>query len=769
MKRKRHRRNGIALMLAAVLLVQPMAVSAEEILRGTGDVETWKANAPEELQYAETLETPESPAGQPETEMPDSGQEVQEALDRAEAYLKANVTTPQVDTVNGEWSVLAMARGGALPESTKSSYLSTLYQTLEEKKGILHTSKYTEYSRVILALASMGTAPYDVAGYNLMYPLSDLKRVQYQGVNGLIFALIAADSGKYEFPELVKEELAQGKEQTSREKLLRGIIGAQLADGGWDLTGESADADLTAMALQALAPYYYVREDVKSAVDAGIAALSRLQNENGGFGSKDKENAESCAQAVIALSVLNLDFLGDERFVKNGHTALERLLMFQNADGSFSHEIGAAADAMATDKGTLALAAYCRAAKGMTSIYDMTDVSGGDTEQESEENILKFKEKLEAVPAQVTMAEKEHVYRLLAELDQMKPFGEKTAFRAGLREKADDIAEQEHIVRQLDEDIWNTILPIHITLQDKEKVRLLMQRYEALPEANKAYVSNRQDLFDAQAAIQKMEQENDRILDVLLAGKGGSPAESLNLPGIQQSSGKTGSVKEKTVLDAVVKDGVVEKEQFENIKGKDKTLRIEGVLDEKEKYTLMIYGRDVKNPMDMHVNLHTGSDKEEDIRQLAENPYMLHFEQEGDFPGEMLVDIPIERADGEYLLFYYHPTERKAEYIQKVKVENRRTKFIVSKGGDYFIDKRAKVKPLSEVERAEQEKREADIDAETGQGVEEELLAGTKQSDGIYAAAGLTAGILLLTGVLVSVSRRRKRKDKSNDEKSESK
>ena len=49
----------------------------------------------------------------------------------------------------------------------------------------------------------------------------------------------------------------QGKLVTvwlTREKLIQVILDAQLTDGGWDLSADKADPDMTAMAIQALAP-----------------------------------------------------------------------------------------------------------------------------------------------------------------------------------------------------------------------------------------------------------------------------------------------------------------------------------------------------------------------------------------------------------------------------------------------------------------------------------------------------------------------------------
>ncbi len=177
----------------------------------------------------------------------------------------------------------------------------------------------------------------------------------------------------------------QGKLVTvwlTREKLIQVILDAQLNDGGWTLSGNDADPDMTAMAIQALAPYYKTNETVKAAVDKALEALSTLQRNDGGFGSWGTINSESCAQVIVALTALGIDPTADSRFVKNGHTVLDALAGFYVTGGGFRHTAGGERNGMATEQGYYALAAYYRFANAQTRLYDMTDVAiqtGGST------------------------------------------------------------------------------------------------------------------------------------------------------------------------------------------------------------------------------------------------------------------------------------------------------------------------------------------------------------------------------------------------------
>ncbi len=187
------------------------------------------------------------------------------------------------------------------------------------------------------------------------------------GVNGVIFALLALDSGGYEIPEAPEAET-----QATRELYVGELLRREIPDGGWALTGGTPDADMTAMALQALAKYRD-RQDVEDAVQRGLAALSALQEPNGAYLSWDEENSESVCQVIVALTELGIS-LDDERFVKNGQTLPQVLERFACEDGSYRHSLNGNSDEMATEQAFYALAAIHRAETGKTTLYDMTDV-----------------------------------------------------------------------------------------------------------------------------------------------------------------------------------------------------------------------------------------------------------------------------------------------------------------------------------------------------------------------------------------------------------
>lgn len=304
-------------------------------------------------------------------------------LDKSLAYILKTVDNPQLGTSGGEWSVLSLARANyTVPGDYYSKYYDNVAQVVKEKSGVLHAKKYTEYSRVILGLTSIGKGVTDVGGYNLLEKLADYDKVIWQGINGPIFALIALDSKNYEIP--IVEGIST---QTTREKLIENILSKEINKGtenagGWALGGSAADPDITAMAIQSLTPYYNTNSDVKAAVDRGINILSKLQLTSGGYKSWGSENSESTSQVIVALSELGIDPSKDTRFVKNGNSLIDALLTFGVADGGFKHiSSETEPNGMATDQGTYALVAYDRFVNGKNSLYNMTDAQGTDTEK----------------------------------------------------------------------------------------------------------------------------------------------------------------------------------------------------------------------------------------------------------------------------------------------------------------------------------------------------------------------------------------------------
>ena len=271
-----------------------------------------------------------------------------------------------------DWTALAMARAGIADDY--AGYLARLQAYVERQyaeNGGLHAVKATEYHRIALTVAALGGDPAAfgtkpdgtaidlVAEGTYNWQGDDLGG---QGLNGWIFALLTVDAVGAEVP---------ADARYSRQDMLDAIVSAQLPEGGFSLGGGEMDVDITAMALQALAPY---REQYQEVIDAALSALSAAQAANGGFESWGAQNSESCAQVLLALTALDIDPVEDGRFQKSQRNVVVALMDFRLADGSFAHQLGGQADAMACEQAMQALTAMELRQQGEGRFFDLTDV-----------------------------------------------------------------------------------------------------------------------------------------------------------------------------------------------------------------------------------------------------------------------------------------------------------------------------------------------------------------------------------------------------------
>lgn len=275
----------------------------------------------------------------------------------------------ELNAFGSEWYILGLARSG---RKVSDDYYKAIEKYVSEnidENGRLDEKRATDNAKLVLVLSALDKDVTDVGGHDLLNALSDMDYVTQQGLSGAIYALLAFDCRGYDIPAADKNV-----EQTSREELVKYILDKQLKDGGWAYSGDKAEPDMTAMALQALAAYYKTDAKVKEAADKAVTCLSKLQNTTGGYDSYGSVNSESAAQVITALTALGIDPDNDARFVKNGASVLDSLCGFYVDGGGFRHVSDGKLDPTATAQGYYALAAYYRFAGSQTALYDMTDL-----------------------------------------------------------------------------------------------------------------------------------------------------------------------------------------------------------------------------------------------------------------------------------------------------------------------------------------------------------------------------------------------------------
>ena len=295
------------------------------------------------------------------------------AMHRSLDWLKTNITPhPVVGSVGGEWAVLALVRAEKIDISDPwiSGWLDNLSNTLADVAALsavhdIHhpptvgtfpseLRRWTDFQRVTIALDTLGLDAANFHGHDLTeifstYVPADDRHALNRGVNADIYALIALDAGRHD---------------SDRDDFIQSLIDAQRSDGTWSLSRSAAtsafDLDVTAMAIQALAPYYDSSDAAKTAVDLALRWLL----------AQNPSDAEGTAQIIVALTALGADFADEAAYYTN-----YLLQWLDPASGAFRRPTPTSPiNMMATEQAAYALVAYWRFVNEMTHLYDMSDV-----------------------------------------------------------------------------------------------------------------------------------------------------------------------------------------------------------------------------------------------------------------------------------------------------------------------------------------------------------------------------------------------------------
>lgn len=272
---------------------------------------------------------------------------------------------PENVGISTEWYVLALSQWG---KYNFSPYEKALNEYLETKK----VSSASTRLKFAFVLASMGSESE--------YIEETLENsMGKQGIMSIVYGLHLLNNGYTHSSYTVESAVDE-------------LLNMQLSEGGWDLRKQSIDVDVTAMVIQALAPYYSL-EKVKIAVDKAILCVSKKMLDDCDFSSYGVSNPESGCQIIVALSSLGIDFISDQRFLKNGKNLLDGIIKYKMPNGSFSHSSDMKTNENATVQVFYSLVAYEKMKNGKGSIYILSkkendnDLSNSNNSSQSSELI----------------------------------------------------------------------------------------------------------------------------------------------------------------------------------------------------------------------------------------------------------------------------------------------------------------------------------------------------------------------------------------------
>ena len=271
-----------------------------------------------------------------------------------------------------DWVALGMAVSGE--KEAYGEYLERFEEYVEEsyrQKDCLDLVKATLYHTSILTILALGGNPLefgrDAKGKSINLVADGTYHFKgdslgAQGISGYIYALIALDANAYEIPKGAAY---------SREEILEAILEKQSENGSFSFSGTGDDIDITAMALQALAPYKE-QEKVKVSIEKALNWLVNEMTPYGTFCCGSVETCESTAQVILAVCALDLEM--GERFQKDGITPWEGLQEFRQADGTYVHTLEEKeGDLIATEQALLALEAVQVRETQNKWIFDFTE------------------------------------------------------------------------------------------------------------------------------------------------------------------------------------------------------------------------------------------------------------------------------------------------------------------------------------------------------------------------------------------------------------
>lgn len=304
-----------------------------------------------------------------------------DAMDATLDWVFAAEPSPQVGGVLGEWAVLAMARAGRVDmhHPWVQCWLYNLAGVLAEIDRILEANpdadisnppavstfpgalrRWTDFQRVVITLAALGLNPTDVNGHDLTATFSGFvpteeRHALNRTVLADIFSVIALDAVRTD---------------GDSELFLQNILDLQRDDGTWSLNptapSSALDVDITAMALQALAPYF--RDGDEAVVDAATRAKQWLV-------SQAIDTPESTAQIIIAFAALGID---------HGYYVDTMLEWFDPQSGGIRRpNADSPVNPLATAQAAYALVARWRFANDKTALFDI----GGDFDEFAPVNI----------------------------------------------------------------------------------------------------------------------------------------------------------------------------------------------------------------------------------------------------------------------------------------------------------------------------------------------------------------------------------------------
>lgn len=259
------------------------------------------------------------------------------------------------------WAAFSLYKSNA---KINEGFLDKLNESI--KSGVDEMTP-SQLESAIVGVSALGYSPYNFNGKNLVKTLFNKDINEFLN-NDCIFALLT-----YKSVNLSEEY------KINKSDLVNKILAAY--NKGWSWSGTGVDPDITAAAINALAPYYKGEKlqgvdnaKVKSIVDEAVSILSKAQLEDGNINGTYGVSSETNAFTIMALTSIGVD-PSEGVFAKSKGDLVSAFLSYKGDNGAFNHNNELKNNAYATEQALRALIALKNFKAGETYDYYTSNIN----------------------------------------------------------------------------------------------------------------------------------------------------------------------------------------------------------------------------------------------------------------------------------------------------------------------------------------------------------------------------------------------------------
>ncbi len=547
-----------------------------------------------------------------------------------------------------------------------------------------------------------------------------LSALKGQGTKALAYALLTLDANG----------IADGAITSSDSSISRASLRGALCNAAAALTEKStltdADVQSAALIITAMAPYYQNDNDAQVGITSLLSQLALNQNSDGSF----RNSCAATAWVLTALSSLKIDPAANDFL---SYDVYAGLLTFQNGDGGFGSMQSSSSSSPTTSVARIALVAYqvyqngglffdfssvthhdpakVSPSGGSSSSKKSNGSSSGSSSKRSNNSVSQRSSTASSSNlsngsssggnsaaagnmAGVTTTQKaeQGTTVLKAVFEKIKGTNDRIAYEGVWNES------EKYTITFAGKDIrepkdFNAV----ITADSANRARILKAASDAeiicfahqgsFP--GKATAQVTVALADGAYHLYYCDPDTGGMELVTNCQVKNSVASFSVEKGGEYFLSKVNLQKEEDPDVFLLEDtvgGIIPAATFKAYQGGTDPLTLSGETDRGIRYEIIFEGADIETPMDFNMIISEETDAWETISRMADNPLVLHFEQDGEIPGKatVIIHANLDNAS-EQGLYLYDPEVHSASYTGSIEAGNGQFSFELTHCCDYFI------------------------------------------------------------------------------------